>query len=47
MREIGKMIFNMAMELRLGQMDLGMRVIIKMEKSMDKGLTLGVMGQSM
>ena len=47
MREIGKMIFNMDMELRLGLMDLGMRVIIKMEKSMDKGLIPGAMGQSM
>ena len=47
MREIGKMIFNMDMELRLGLMDLGMRVIIKMEKNMDKGLIPGVMDQSM
>lgn len=43
MRDIGKMIYSTAMELKFGQMALNMKVIIKRVKKMDKVLTFGVM----
>lgn len=41
------MIFKMGMELKLGQMDQNMEVIIKKGKSMDKELILGAIVQNM
>jgi hypothetical protein len=36
MKDNGKMIFNMDMELKAGQMDQNMKEIINMEKKMEK-----------
>ena len=46
-KEIGKMTFSMVMEWRLGQMDQGMKAIIRMERNMEWGPTLGVMVRNM
>lgn len=43
MKGIGKMIYNMALEKKLGQMDLTMRESIMKEGSMGKDLTNGQM----
>jgi len=43
MKVTGKMTCNMEMELRLGQMDQDMKVIIKKEKNMEREYMCGVM----
>ena len=43
MKGTGKMIYNMALERKLGQMDLTMRESIMKEGSMGKDLTNGQM----
>lgn len=47
MKVIGRMICNMAMVSKLGQMVHAMKVTIKMEKSMAKALMCGVMALNM
>ena len=47
MKDNGKMIYKMEMELKLGQMDLNMKVVIKKEKNMDLVDTLGMMDHLM
>jgi hypothetical protein len=47
MKDIGEMTYKMAKGLRLGQMDRDMMGSIKMERNMEEGLTLGVMGLNM
>lgn len=43
MKDNGKMIYKMEMELKLGQMDLNMKVVIKKEKNMDLVNIFGMM----
>jgi len=47
MRGIGRMIYRMDMELRLGLIVQGMRGSIKMGRNMGGGRTRGVMGLGM